>query len=56
MTPRQSAAKTILHAIETGGPGGAERMLVHLAAGLGPDYRSEAALIRDRWLGGTLRG
>jgi len=55
MTPRPSTAKTILHAIETGGPGGAERMLVHLAAGLGPDYRSEAALIRDRWLGGTLR-
>ena len=31
-------------------------MLVHLATGLGPDYRSEAALIRDRWLGATLRG
>ena len=45
----------VLHAIETGGPGGAERMLVHLATGLGPDYRSEAALIRDRWLGATLR-
>ena len=30
-------------------------MLVHLATGLGPDYRSEAALIRDRWLGATLR-
>ncbi len=48
--------RTVLHAIETGGPGGAERMLVHLATGLGPDYRSEAALIRDRWLGATLRG
>jgi glycosyltransferase involved in cell wall biosynthesis len=45
----------VLHAIETGGPGGAERMLIHLATGLGPDYRSEAALIRDRWLGATLR-
>ncbi len=30
-------------------------MLVHLATGLSPDYRSKAALIRDRWLGGTLR-
>ena len=30
-------------------------MLVHLATGLGPNYRSEAALIRDRWLGATLR-
>ena len=47
--------RTVLHAIETGGPGGAERMLVHLATGLGSDYRSEAALIRDRWLGATLR-
>src|SRR6266566_237337 len=49
-------ARTVLHAIETGGPGGAERMLVHLATGLSPCYRSEAALIRDRWLGGALRG
>jgi glycosyltransferase involved in cell wall biosynthesis len=31
-------------------------MLVRLATGLGPGYRSEAALIRDRWLGATLRG
>ncbi len=30
-------------------------MLVHLAAGLGPEYRSEAALIRDSWLGTALR-
>src|SRR5262249_3268412 len=48
--------RTVLHTIETGGPGGAERMFVHLATGLGPNYRSEAALIRDRWLGATLRG
>jgi glycosyltransferase involved in cell wall biosynthesis len=31
-------------------------MLVQLAAGLGSNYRSEAALIHDRWLGATLRG
>jgi len=55
MTLSKLAARTILHVIETGGPGGAERMLVQLAAGLGPEYRSEAALIRDSWLGGTLR-
>ena len=30
-------------------------MLVSLAAGLGQGFRSEAALIRDRWLGGALR-
>ena len=49
------ATRTVLHLIETGGPGGAERMMVHLAAGLGPEYRSEAALIRDSWLGTALR-
>jgi len=49
------AARAVLHLIETGGPGGAERMMVHLAAGLGPEYRSEAALIRDSWLGTALR-
>src|SRR5262249_24119909 len=52
---KTSVPRTVLHAIETGGPGGAERMLVHLATGLGRDYRSEAVLIRDRWLGATLR-
>ncbi len=31
-------------------------MLVHLAAGLGPEYRSEATLIRDSWLGRILQG
>jgi glycosyltransferase involved in cell wall biosynthesis len=31
-------------------------MLIHLATGLGPGYRSEVALIRDRWLAATLRG
>ncbi|MGH7380645.1 MAG: glycosyltransferase [Candidatus Methylomirabilales bacterium] len=46
---------TVLHLIETGGPGGAERMMVHLASGLGDGYRSEAALIRDSWLGGALK-
>jgi len=46
---------TVLHAIETGGPGGAERMMVHLASGLGGEYRSEAALIRDSWLGTALK-
>src|SRR5215831_14205104 len=55
-TMTSKLARTVLHAIETGGPGGAERMLVHLATGLSPDYQSEAALIRDRWLAATLRG
>jgi glycosyltransferase involved in cell wall biosynthesis len=46
---------TILHLIETGGAGGAERMMVHLAAGLSPRYLSEAALIRDGWLAAAFR-
>jgi len=50
-----STSRIVLHLIETGGPGGAERMMVLLAAGLGPEYRSEAALIRDTWLGSALR-
>lgn len=50
------AAMTVLHLIETGGPGGAERVLVDLAAGLGPEYRSEGAIIRDSWIGSALRG
>ena len=49
------ATRTVLHLIETGGPGGAEQMMVRLAAELGPEYRSEAALIRDSWLGTALR-
>ncbi len=47
--------QTVLHVIETGGPGGAEQVMVHLAAGLGVGYRSEAALIRDSWLGPALQ-
>lgn len=46
---------TVLHAIETGGPGGAEQMMVHVADGLGAAYHSEVALIRDSWLGTALR-
>ena len=48
-------ATTVLHAIETGGPGGAEQMMVHVADGLGAAYHSEVALIRDSWLGTALR-
>jgi len=49
-------ARTVLHLIETGGPGGAEQMMVRLAARLGPGYRPEAALIRDSWLRTALQG
>jgi len=49
------APRTVMHLIETGGAGGAERVLAHIASSLGPDYCSETALIRDSWLGGVLR-
>ncbi len=49
------AAPAVLHLIETGGPGGAERMLVHLASGIAPDFRSHAALLREGWLAASLR-
>ncbi len=42
---------TILHTIETGGPGGAETVLLNLASGLDPErFRSLALLTEDRWL------
>lgn len=50
-----SEAIRVLHLIETGGPGGAERIMVSLAAELGSEYRSEAGLIRDNWIGSALR-
>ncbi len=40
----------VLHLIETGGPGGAERMLLDLAAHMGPGYESTIGLLRSGWL------
>lgn len=43
--------RTILHTIETGGPGGAETILLELVSRLDPQrYRSLVLLPRDRWL------
>ena len=49
------AKNLVLHLIETDDPGGAEQVLLDLAVGLGPEYRSEAALIRDGWICKALR-
>jgi glycosyltransferase involved in cell wall biosynthesis len=47
---------TILHTIETAGPGGAENVLLSLASNLDPGrYRSLALLPDGRWLPGKLR-
>ncbi len=40
----------VLHLIETGGPGGAERMLLALATHLGQHYHSTVGLLRHGWL------
>jgi glycosyltransferase involved in cell wall biosynthesis len=40
----------VLHLIETGGPGGAERMLLSLAGNLGDGYESTVGLGRPGWL------
>ncbi len=47
---------TVLHTIETAGPGGAETVLLNLASKLDPSrFRSIAMLPEGRWLPGQLR-
>lgn len=47
---------TIVHAIETGGPGGAETVLLNLASRLdGSRFRSIALVPDDRWLNQSLQ-
>ncbi len=48
--------KTILHLIETSGPGGAERMLISLVEALPKhEYRSLICLLKEGWLNDDLR-
>ncbi len=47
-------ARTVLHLIDTGGPGGAETILLSVVTGLGPEWRSVPVVpVRD-WLHGAL--
>jgi glycosyltransferase involved in cell wall biosynthesis len=46
---------TILHTIETGGPGGAETVVVNLASRLDSRFRSIALVPREGWLSRRLR-
>ena len=48
--------KTILHLIETSGPGGAERMFISLVEALPKhEYRSLICLLKEGWLNDELR-
>jgi glycosyltransferase involved in cell wall biosynthesis len=48
--------KTVLHLIETSGPGGAEKIFLSVIAGLNPErYRSVACLLREGWVAEQLR-
>lgn len=48
--------KNILHAIDTGGPGGAETVFLRLAGGLSASrYKPAVAVNGDRWLAGEVR-
>ncbi len=51
------AAPHVLHLIETGGPGGAERVVTSLALALGAtgEYRSAVGLLKDGWVAQELR-
>ncbi|MGH3116729.1 MAG: glycosyltransferase family 4 protein [Gaiellales bacterium] len=47
---RSPSPARVLQLIETGGPGGAERMLLDLAGRLGPECHVTVALLRRGWL------
>jgi len=48
--------RTILHLIDTGGPGGAETIFAELVTRLGPaEWRSVPVVPKDDWLASTLR-
>jgi len=51
------AAPRVLHLIETGGPGGAERVLTSLSLALGAtgEFRSAVGLLKDGWVAQELR-
>src|SRR5262249_60155644 len=47
---RPSGTLGVLYLLETGGPGGAERMLLDLAENLGPGRKPEVGVMKARWL------
>jgi glycosyltransferase involved in cell wall biosynthesis len=48
--PREKATLRVLYLLETGGPGGAERMLVDLAGNVGPAWQAMVGVMKTGWL------
>jgi len=48
--PRQSETLGVLYLLETGGPGGAERMLLDLAENVGPGWQAVVGVMKAGWL------
>lgn len=47
---RKSEPLRVLYLLETGGPGGAERVLLDLADNLGPDWQAIVGVMKSGWL------
>ncbi|MGH7263545.1 MAG: glycosyltransferase [Candidatus Rokuibacteriota bacterium] len=54
-TPTEAGTARVLHLIETGGPGGAERVLLDLARHLGPGWPPTVGLLKRGWLASQVR-
>src|SRR5262249_54771741 len=48
--PRRGATLRVLYLLETGGPGGAERMLLDLAENLGSGWQAVGGVMKPGWL------
>ena len=54
--PKANTVITVMHVIDTGGPGGAETVFLQTASGLDPSkFRSRAIVANDGWLATQLR-
>jgi glycosyltransferase involved in cell wall biosynthesis len=47
---RENETLGVLYLLETGGPGGAERMLVDLAGNIGPEWQATVGVMKAGWL------
>jgi len=47
---RRTETSRVLSLLETGGPGGAEQMLMHLAENVGPEWQAVVGVMKAGWL------